>query len=335
MIVWHSNWAFSLFVPLILAVAWWAWQRRQITPSLQFSSIQLLRQVATTWRARLSFLPMLLKIAAIALMIMAMARPQRADTKVKRNVEGIDIMLTLDISDSMLIEDMQPDNRLESAKFHIRKFIEGRSSDRIGFIVFSGESYTRVPLTLDYQMLIKSVKDLKLSRTIKMGTAIGVALANAVARIKDSTARSRVIILLTDGENNSGTIDPDTAIDIAKGYGIKVYSIGMGRDGQSQLPIYQTDAFGNTVKRYQPIHSTVNEALLQRMAEQTGGKFYRAAEDTALKDVFVDINRLEKTKIDINQYTRYAELFSSYVAWAVFLYALGFFLGVSILRRGP
>src|SRR5262249_32216463 len=153
----------------------------------------------------------------------AIARPQRADTKLKRDVEGIDIVIVQDISDSMLIEDMQPENRMVSTKKTIKEFIEGRASDRIGLIVFSGEAYTRVPLTLDYPLLLKSLAEVTTSRNIKMGTAIGVGLATGVARLKESTAKSRVIVLLTDGENNSGTIDPDTAIEIAKGYGIRVY----------------------------------------------------------------------------------------------------------------
>lgn len=335
MMNWQSAWAFLLLVPLaaVLTWLWWSWSAR--TPSILFSTSQLLKKAGNSLRARLAHLPLLLQVMALILAIAALARPQQADTKLKRNVEGIDIMITLDISDSMLIEDMQPENRIESAKFHTQRFVEGRSSDRIGFIVFSGEAYTRVPLTLDYPMLLKSIKELKLSRSIKMGTAIGVALANAVARLKDSTARSRVIILLTDGENNTGTIDPDTAIDIAKGYGIKVYTVGMGRDGDSQLPIFQTDAFGNTVKRYQPIHSSINEELLTRMAEETGGHYYRAAEGLALKDVYKQIDRLEKTKIDTNQFTRYKELFQSYLIWAAGLYGLSLVLSLSWLRRGP
>lgn len=335
MTVWYSLWAFALLMPLAAAVAWRWWRRRQMHPALRFSSLMALKGLARGARARISGLPTLLKVAAIVLAVVALARPQRADTKIKRNVEGIDIMIVLDISDSMLIEDMQPENRMEASKLIIKEFIEARFSDRIGLVVFSGESYTRVPLTLDYPLLLKSLAATETARYIKMGTAIGVALANGVARLKDSTARSRVVILLTDGENNSGTIDPETALEIAKGYGIKVYTIGAGQDGQAQLPIYIDTPTGEKIKRYRPIHSTVNDELLGRIASETGGKYYRATTSGALKKVFDEIDRLEKTKIETNQYTRYAELFPPYLQWAIWLYLLALGLGQTVLRRGP
>ncbi len=203
-----------------------------------FSQVGYIKQIHEPLRAKFRWLPAVLQAIGVAMAIFALARPQRADTKIKRSAEGIDIMIVWDISDSMLIEDMPPDeNRMESAKHTIERFVKGRVSDRIGLIVFAGESYTRVPLTLDYPLLLKSADAVGTSHNMKMGTAIGVALANAVARLKDSTARSRVIIFLTDGENNTGSIDPETAIDIAKGYGIRTYSIGIGKDGEAQLPV--------------------------------------------------------------------------------------------------
>lgn len=335
MISWASPWAFLLFLPLIAVIGWAWYARRQRTATLQFSQLAGFLKVHRGLRARASWIPTIIKAIALALAIVALARPQRADTKIKRNVEGIDIMIVFDISDSMLIEDMEPENRIVSAKQTISNFIKGRVSDRIGYIVFAGESYTRVPLTLDYPLLLQSVAETEPARNIKQGTAIGVALANAVARIKDSTAKSRVIIFLTDGENNSGTIDPETAIEIAKGYGLKVYSIGMGRDGDAQLPVMVEDVFGRKVKRYRPIHSTVNEQLLQKMASETGGKFWRATTGDALREVFKTINSLEKTNIETSQFTRYAELFPPYLSWAVVLYILAVFLGSTVLRRGP
>ncbi len=283
----------------------------------------------------MAWLPTAVKIAALVLAIVALARPQKADTKIKRNVEGIDIMIVFDISDSMLIEDMEPENRLVSAKQTVANFVKGRVSDRIGLVVFAGESYTRVPMTLDYPLLLKSVAEIEPARNIKMGTAIGVALANGVARIKDSTAKSRVVILMTDGENNSGTIDPETALEIAKGYGIKIYSIGIGRDGDAQLPVMVEDVFGRKVKRYRPIHSAVNETLLTKMADETGGKFWRATTGDALQQVFKSINTLEKTNIETSQFTRYAELFPPYLHWAVILYLGSVFVASTILRKGP
>jgi Ca-activated chloride channel family protein len=335
MTVWATPIAFFLLVPL-LGLGVWTWlNRKRRTASLQFSSLGGFAKIERGLRARLSWIPLVAKTIALALAIVALARPQRADTKIKRNVEGIDIMIVFDISDSMLIEDMEPENRLESAKFVISNFVKGRVSDRIGLVVFAGESYTRVPMTLDYPLLLQSIAETQPARNIKMGTAIGVALANGVARIKDSTAKSRVIILMTDGENNSGTIDPETALDIAKNYGIKIYSIGMGRDGDAQLPVMVEDMFGRKIKSYRPIHSAVNEALLGKMANETGGKFWRATTGNALQSVFKEIDRLEKTNIETSQFTKYAELFPPYLRWAVIMYVAAVFLGVTVFRRGP
>ncbi|MCB0413210.1 MAG: VWA domain-containing protein [Bdellovibrionales bacterium] len=331
---WHSLWAFLFFVPLVFVIVWNYLQRKKKYSSFQFSSLKIIRSVSPGLKVRIIGLPKVLKVVALGFAIVALARPQKADTKIKRNVEGIDIVVTLDISDSMLIEDMKPENRLEASKKIIREFIQKRNSDRIGLVVFSGESYTRVPMTLDYPLLLKSLREVTTSRSIKMGTAIGVALANAVGRLKDSVAKSRVVIFLTDGENNSGTIDPLTALDIAKGYGVKIYSIGMGKDGQASLPVIMEDGLGRKVKKYRPIHSKINEQLLGQMAQETGGKYYRATTSNALKNVFEDINKLEKTKIESNSYTKYTELFKSYLFIAVVLYIISLLLSATVLRKG-
>lgn len=335
MTVWATPWAFLLLLPLI-AISFWVWYaRRRRKPTVQFSHLAGFLKVHRGYRAQLAWFPTLLKIAALVLAIVALARPQKADTKIKRNVEGIDIVIVFDISDSMLIEDMQPENRLESAKQTISNFIKGRVSDRIGLVVFAGESYTRVPMTLDYPLLLKSVKEIQPARNIKMGTAIGVGLANGVARLKDSTAKSRVIIFMTDGENNTGTIDPETALEIAKGFGLKIYSIGMGVDGDAQLPVIVEDIFGRKVKRYRPIHSSVNDELLGKFASQTGGKYWRATTGNALQNIFREIDRLEKTEIETSQLTRYAELFPPYLKWSVIIYIFAVFIGNTVLRKGP
>jgi len=196
MIVWHNPLAFLLFVPLIVTLVWMYYDRFHRRPALKFSGLSALKATTPSLRARLVIVPTVLKVLGISLAIVALARPQRADTKIKRNVEGIDIVIALDISDSMLIEDMKPENRLEASKATIKKFVEGRVSDRIGLVVFSGESYTRVPLTLDYALFQQSLKAVETTRNIKMGTAIGVALANAVERLKDSTAKHQNITQL-------------------------------------------------------------------------------------------------------------------------------------------
>ncbi len=332
---WHSTWAFLLYILLMLVAVFCFLQRKSKTASLVFSNIDAIKKIGRSFRVYLSQLPTFLKFLSLVFAILALARPQESDTKIKKNVEGIDIVIALDVSDSMLIEDMKPNNRLESSKETIKKFINGRVSDKIGLVVFSGESYTRVPLTLDYQLLLKSLSEVQTTRNIKMGTAIGVALANSVARIKDSTAKSRVIIFLTDGENNSGTIDPITALDIAKGYGVKIYSIGMGVDGQAQLPYYLNGPGGRKIKRYRPMHSKVNEELLTRLANETGGKFYRATTSKALEEVFSDIDTLEKTKIEMNTFTRYTEHFEKFLWIAALLYLLATFLNVFVVRRFP
>lgn len=331
---WYSPWAFA-FVPVVIGLCLWAyWRSRRRTATVQFSSLSLLRGLPRPWRTKFLWVPSVLWLVALVLIVAALARPQRADTKVRKNVEGIDIMLVLDVSDSMLIEDMKP-NRLEASKAMLSEFVKRRATDRLGLVIFSGEAYTRVPLTLDYKVLQDSISAIKISRNIKMGTAIGVALAAGAGRLKDSTARSRVMVFLTDGENNSGTIDPETALDIAKGYGIRIYSIGAGVDGDAQLPIETQDAFGRKVKRYQPIHSTVNDELLGKMAKETGGKYYRATDNTSLKKVFSDIDRLEKSKIDVNQYTKYAELYEPWLLWGVMLLLVSWLLQITVFRKVP
>jgi len=331
---WYSPWAFALLPVAVLLVGWAYRLSRKKAPTVKYSSLSILKGIPRPLRTRLLWLPSAFFLVAMALLVTGLARPQRADTKIRKNVEGIDIMLVLDVSDSMLIEDMKP-NRLEASKQMLTEFVKRRTTDRLGLVVFSGESYTRVPLTLDYKILLESIEKIKISRNIKMGTAIGVALANGTARLKDSVARSRVMVFLTDGENNSGTIDPETALDIAKGYGLRIYTIGAGRDGDAQLPVETQDAFGRKVKRYQPIHSKVNDELLGKMASETGGKYYRATDNESLKKVFTDIDRLEKTKIDVNQYTKYAELYQSWLLWGLFALFFSWFLQLTVFRRVP
>jgi Ca-activated chloride channel family protein len=334
---WHSPWAFIFIAVVALAFFFSRYRRQNREASLQFSSLQEVKRASQGIRSRLGLLPALLKVTALIFLIIALARPQEVNTKVKKNVEGIDIIICLDVSDSMLIEDMKPLNRLGAAKETIKNFVKKRDSDRIGLVVFAGESFTSVPPTLDYEVLLSRIDDLTTAKDalIKDGTALGVAMANAAGRLKDSNAKNRVMIFMTDGENNSGTIDPETGLEIAKGYGIKVYSVGIGRDGPTRIPIYQRDVFGNKVKTYQPFESTVNTQLLERMASETGGKYFRASEEDALAGVFREIDSLEKTKIDINRFTRYTEKYFPYLWTAIILYFLSLLLGRTWLRRLP
>lgn len=333
--IWKDPIFFVFIFFLMGSAVWLLIDRKPRRPSLQFSHIAIFKDISPSLRSQLSPLVTILKFVSLILMVFALARPQTSEVKVKKNVEGIDIIITLDISDSMLIEDMKPVNRLEAAKEVAYNFVKGRTSDRIGLVLFSGEAFTKVPPTLDYKVFLQSLKSVEVTRNVKMGTAIGVALGNSVARLRELETENQVIIFLTDGENNSGTIDPLTALEIAKGYGIRVYTIGVGVDGMAQLPTFYTDIFGNKRKRYQPMHSKVNDELLSKIARDTGGKYYRATNTKTLENVFSEIDRIEKTKIETHQYTKYTELFPDYLKWAIFFYLLAFGFERIFLRRGP
>lgn len=331
--IWHNPEAFLLLLPLFGCLVW-DFLKNKKRPALRFSSLSVVPKIKTV-RIYLSPMPSVFYYLALFCLIVGLARPQVRDEITKKNIEGIDIIITLDISDSMMIEDMPPINRLESAKETIKGFVQGRESDRIGLVLFMGESFTKIPLTLDYDMITSELDAIQPSRTIKMGTAIGVALANSVGRLKDSKAKSRIIVFLTDGENNSGTIDPMTALGIAKDEGVKVYTIGLGKDGETRLPVFGLDPFGRKVKHYQPFYSAVNEDLLKQMADETGGKFWRATSYDGLKDIFSEIDRLEKTKIEVNKFTRYQELYPPWLRWALVLLLLSVFVREFVLRRFP
>jgi Ca-activated chloride channel family protein len=268
--------------------------------------------------------PQLIFSIAAAFFIIALARPQTSFNKIKKNVEGIDIMLVLDLSASMRIEDFRDQNRLETAKPIIRDFIAGRPTDKIGFQVFSGEAVTLVPPTLDHTVLTQALRGAEIG-DLKDGTAIGDALATAVGRMKESLAKSRVIILLTDGDSNVGTVDPLTAGELAKGFGIKVYTIAIGREGRVAMPFVQKDIFGRQVKTYQYFDSSINPELLRQIASLTGGKFYRVEDDAdVLRGVFQDIDKLERVRIETSEQVKYNEQFMNYVWVGVFFFVLAF-----------
>ncbi len=334
--LWESSWAF-LLLPLVVGLFLFnLWFAKRRSASLQFSSLKLIKKIPAGLRTKIAWLPLAILSLGLALVVFAAARPQLSNEKVKKFSEGIDIMLTLDISDSMMIEDMDPSSRIDAAKKVLIDFIKDRPSDRIGLVAFKGEAFSRVPMTLDHDVLIKNIKALDpINRNIRDGTAIGSALALSVGRIKDSTARSRVIILATDGENNMGMIDPESALEIAKGFNLRIYTIGLGKDGDSMLPIYGQDPFGRPVKRYQPIHSSVNDALLKKMATDTGGEYYKADSGTKLKKVFQNIDKLEKSKVETQTYVKYEEHYQKFLKLGISLIFISMFLGHGILRKGP
>lgn len=265
------------------------------------------------------WVPFALRALAFALVIFALARPQSSSSQTRRTSEGIDIMIALDVSQSMMIEDVSEGdkNRLDAAKETVHKFIEGRKDDRIGFLVFSGEAVTLCPPTLDYDFLHSAV-DMAQVNQLKDGTAIGDGLATSVNRLKESSAKSRIVILVTDGDNNMGAIAPLTAGDIAAGYGIKVYTIALGSQGVVRVPT--TNVFGQKV--YANIVSTMNPTLLSKIADTTGGKFYRAADDGALQRIFGEINKLERSKVEKKDRVLWDEHYQPFLLLALALFLL-------------
>lgn len=264
---------------------------------------------------------LLLKIAAVVLTLMALARPQNAHRSLERIVSGIDVMMVMDFSQSMNIEDLAERSRFDVARQVMEQFIQGRNNDRIGFVIFSGEAMTLAPPTLDYALVLKSLRDAKIG-VLKDGTAIGDGLSTAVARLKNSTAKSRVIILLTDGDNNVGQVDPATAGDLAAGYGIRVYSIAVGREGRVRLPIKRPGMFGNTITTYQWFENALNPEILEHISKITQGRFYRVTDADTLERVFKEIDQLEKSEVKSKEHVEYEELFQKFLIVALFLLAI-------------
>ncbi len=296
-----------------------------MTVVLQFSSLQIFRKIPRTVRERLRHVPLSLRLLAITLFIIALARPQSVSDKQNISTEGIDIVLELDISGSMLAEDFNP-NRIEAAKQVASEFIDGRTNDRIGLVVFSAESFTQCPLTTDYPVLKNLLRDVK-NGMIADGTAIGLAIANGVNRLKDSKAKSKVMILLTDGVNNRGEIDPITAARIAATYGIRIYTVGVGAQGEAPYPV-QTP-FGI---RRQMVPVDLDEKGLTQVADMTGGKYYRATDNRKLKAIYKEIDQLERTKIEVTAYKRYSELFGRWLLAGLLAIVLEIGLTSTVLR---
>lgn len=292
-------WVLLGLVAVPLLAAWWIWRYRKQEAAVQHSDIAVFAGVGKTLRVRLRWLPYALRLVAVAAMVIALARPQSRLSRQEMKVEGIDIVMAMDISGSMLAEDFSP-NRLEAAKKVAADFVNGRKSDRMGLVVFAGEAFTQVPLTVDHQVLLKQLGSLK-SGIVRDGTALGDGLATAVNRIKDSEAKSKVIILLTDGVNNQGSVDPLSAAEIAAMYDIRLYTIGVGSLGKAPYPF--RDQFGRV--HYQNIDVEIDEPLMQQMAAATGdGRYFRATNKKALQQIFSQIDEMEKSKIDVTQYAQ-------------------------------
>ncbi|PIF02596.1 MAG: aerotolerance regulator BatA [Paludibacter sp.] len=317
-----------LFLVLIPVVFWYLYELKKSDASLQFSTTKVLRNSPKTLRLRLIHLPFILRTLMFAFLIIAIARPQSSNHWRKQDREGIDIMMALDISGTMQGEDLRP-NRLEAAKSVAIEFIQARPNDNIGLVVFAGESFTQCPLTTDHTVLINLFRSIKYG-LLEDGTAIGLGLANAINRTKESKAKSKVIILLTDGSNNQGAISPITAAEIAQTLGVRVYAIGVGSHGMVNMPI-QTP-FG---VRYQKIKSEFDEKTLEKIAEMTGGKYFRATNTSQLRLVYQEIDRMEKTKISVKEYSQKNEMYFIFVLIAFLLLVLEIILKNSWLKIEP
>ncbi len=308
-----------LVIPFIIA-----WRlKKQLRSALRYSDLSSISVISKSWRQKLKPLIMICEVLALVLVVFAMARPRERDTQNTITAEGIDIMLAIDISRSMLIEDMGKDNRLEIVKVVAEKFVKARQSDRVGLTLFSGKSFTQCPLTVDYNVLVELIRQTQ-TGMIEDGTAIGMGLVNSLNRLRESTAKSKVIILLTDGDNNRGEIDPLTAGELAKALGIRVYTIGAGKDGLARMPI--DDGFGRI--QYMPFNVKINEQPLREIASMTGGLFFRATSDRMLQEIYDRIGELEKSKVEVKTYLRYKDLYIYFV-----IPALVFMIVADLMRR--
>lgn len=317
-----------LVLPLLLIVHYVYMELKGRNPHLRVSNAIPWKQEKNTVLNIIRHMPFVLRIAALSLIIIAIARPRSSTKLDKVQSEGIDIMLTMDVSTSMLARDFTPD-RISAAKDIAIEFIAQRPSDRMGIVVFAGESYTQCPLTTDRATLINLMKEVS-TNLLEDGTAIGNGLATAVARLKDSDAKSRVIILLTDGVNNSGEIAPETAADIAKTYGIRVYTIGVGANGEAPYPVMTP--WGVDIQK---VKVEIDEQLLTNIANETGGRYFRATDNTKLAEIYSEIGKMEKTRTTIDSFPVYKELFLGYAVAALICLMLELLLNVFVIRRLP
>lgn len=319
---------FWLFLILPVLVLWYLWKRKKQTASLKISSIQGFK-TGRNWLARLKPLLFVLRLLALSAIIIAMARPRTVDETTRtKTTRGIDIVMSMDLSASMLARDLKP-NRLEALKTVAAQFIKSRPNDRIGLVEYAGESYTRTPLTSDKALVLSSLKSMSYNTIIEGGTAIGSGLATAVNRLKDSRAKSKVIILLTDGVNNTGFIDPKIASELAVEFGIKVYTIGLGSNGMAMSPIGIRPDGGF---QYGNVQVEIDEELMKEIAKKTGGKYFRATNNTKLEEIYEEINKLEKTDIEEFKYTNYDEMFRPWVIFGLVLLLIEFLLRITIFK---
>ena len=315
-----------LIIPAL--TAWYIWRQHRYWAPLTVSSVQPFAALPKTYKIYLRHLPFALRMASLAFIIAVIARPQSTDSWENSTTFGIDIILSIDVSSSMLAEDLKP-NRLEASKNVAISFVNSRPYDRIGLVIFSGESFTQCPLTTDRAVLLNLFKGVQCG-IINDGTAIGMGLANAVARLRETDSKSKVVILLTDGVNNQGDIDPLTAAEIAQAYGVRVYTIGVGTQGVAPYPV-QTP-FGTT---YQDMEVDIDEDVLKEIARLTGGKYFRATDNTSLSNVYTSIDALEKSRVEVNQFSKKNEEYLKFGIIAIVFLLAEFLLRRTILRNIP
>ncbi|MDD5870225.1 MAG: VWA domain-containing protein [Bacteroidales bacterium] len=312
-------WLFLLYIPLIV---WYILKNKKSDAAVRISSVSAFSKLPTSYKVYLKHFLFVVRLAALGCVIIILCRPQTHDSWESSKTEGTDIVISLDVSTSMLARDFNPD-RFEAAKEVASKFINGRESDNIGIVIFAGESFTLVPMTTDKAVLVNYIKEIKMGM-LEDGTAIGDGLATAINRIKDGKAKSKSIILLTDGSNNTGVVAPLTAADIAAKYGIKVYTIGVGTTGSALFPV-GVNVYGKV--EYQQLPVVIDEATLKNIANKTGGKYFRATSKHVLKEIFTEIDKLEKTELDVRKYNQTED---NYMPWALLLLAL---LLIDIIAR--
>lgn len=322
-----------LLLLLIPYIVWYFMRRKKTEPTMQVSTTRMYINAPRSWKLYLLHAPFLLRIAAFVMIVLVLARPQTTDNWQNTEIEGIDIMLSVDVSTSMLAEDLKP-NRLEAAKKVAAEFINGRPNDNIGLTIFAGEAFTQCPLTIDHAVLLNlfnSIKgDIAQRGLIEDGTAIGMGLANSISRLKDSKAKSKVIILLTDGSNNRGDISPLTAAEIAKQFGIRVYTIGVGTNGTAPYPMPTYAGI-----QYVNVPVEIDEQTLIQIAGTTNGNYFRATSNSKLEEVYREIDKLEKTKLNVKEFSKREEAYLPFALVAFLCILLELVLRNTVLKKIP
>jgi Ca-activated chloride channel family protein len=324
----HNPTYLLLLLVLIPLIIWYVLRQSKSEADFQISGLRLVEKIPVSKKIYLRHLPFVLRLLAITLIVIVIARPQSSNSWQDQTTEGIDIIIAEDISGSMLAKDLKP-NRLKAAKNVAIDFIQGRPNDNIGLVVFAGESFTQCPLTTDHDVLINLFNSVDFGM-IEDGTAIGSGLANAISRIKDSKAKSKVIILLTDGSNNAGDIAPETAAEIARNFGIRVYTIGIGTHGTAPYPVMTP--FGI---QYQNQEVVIDEDILKSIAQVTGGSYFRATDNRKLEAIYQQIDKMEKTKIEVKEFSKKNEMYFIFALLALVLIITEIVLRNTLLRKIP